>query len=238
MNPVTSVSSVLRNFLNFRGRASRSEYWWFFLVAAVVGLVSVIWISPFWHGYYGFIDILGFLYALFSLAVLLPVIHLVVMPAVTVRRLHDADRSARWLLVTVGIVMGWGLIVGFVAAVAVYSDDALGPLILALFLGFIWILVSFVGLLLLTIALAQRGTTGPNRYGPDPLRPELGEDLRPAPAHAYPPPAADTSVATGRNLGQPQPQPEPEPVDRQFCTQCGGQLQSDARFCTTCGNSV
>ena len=41
MNPIESVSAVIRNYFDFSGRSPRSEFWWFFLLISVV-LVAVV----------------------------------------------------------------------------------------------------------------------------------------------------------------------------------------------------
>ncbi|MFN2324059.1 MAG: DUF805 domain-containing protein, partial [Trueperaceae bacterium] len=79
MEFTTAVRTVLtENYANFRGRARRSEFWWFvlFTLVCTVALGAVA-------------DLLA---GLFSLAVLLPAI------GVAVRRLHDVDRSGWWYL--------------------------------------------------------------------------------------------------------------------------------------------
>jgi len=76
---------VLKKYAVFNGRARRKEYWMFFLfniiIAIVLGVVEGILGS---HG------IIGMLY---SLAFIIPGI------AVSVRRLHDTERSGWWLLI-------------------------------------------------------------------------------------------------------------------------------------------
>jgi uncharacterized membrane protein YhaH (DUF805 family) len=83
MNFTQAISSGFSNYVNFAGRAIRSEYWYWVLFVIVASIVASI------------IDVvLGIrvFEPLFSLAVLLPSI------AVGVRRLHDLDRSGWWLL--------------------------------------------------------------------------------------------------------------------------------------------
>ena len=145
--PVESVASVLRNLRNFNGRARRSEFWWFFIIALIVGLALMSRFFWFASWYFSADEPL---FLLLSVALLLPVLYLIIIPAVTVRRLHDTGRSARWLLICVGIVAGWGIIVGAVVSVASTSDDGWGAAILALFLGGLWVLVSLLGLAVLT----------------------------------------------------------------------------------------
>ena len=81
-----SVRSAFRNYANFKGRALRSEYWWFVLFSVLVqGAAS------------GFGDAIG---NLVSVALILPSV------AVGVRRLHDTDHRGWWLLFPiVNIVM-------------------------------------------------------------------------------------------------------------------------------------
>jgi len=77
------ASAVRRNlttaaYADFRGRASRSEYWWFYLFSALVLFAAVV------------IDLL--LLNLVALALFIPTL------ATSVRRLHDVGRSGWWLL--------------------------------------------------------------------------------------------------------------------------------------------
>ena len=93
MSPTESVSSVFRNYINFKGRAQRSEFWWFtlfsFIVSVGLGIIGTA------------LPALNFLEWLYSLGVLLPSL------AVTARRLHDTGRTAWWLLLLLVPVIGW-----------------------------------------------------------------------------------------------------------------------------------
>ncbi len=82
-----SIRTCFSKYATFSGRASRSEYWWFFLFNFLVSL--------------GCGMISDTLSGLFSLAVLLPSL------AVGVRRLHDIDKSGWFLLVWLIPVVGW-----------------------------------------------------------------------------------------------------------------------------------
>ena len=77
-------------YVDFEGEASRSE-WWFFLFTGVVSFALAI--------------VSNKLSGVFSLAVLVPFI------AVTVRRLHDTNRSGWWVLVWLLPVVGWLILV-------------------------------------------------------------------------------------------------------------------------------
>lgn len=82
-----SISTCFSKYATFDGRASRSEFWWWFLftflASAAAGVVSEA------------------ASGLFSLAVLLPSL------AVGARRLHDTDRSGWFLLLWLIPVIGW-----------------------------------------------------------------------------------------------------------------------------------
>lgn len=85
---------VLRQYADFEGRARRTEYWMFTLINFVIGLVlSVLSGLLIDSGIGALFSILSFVY---SLAVLIPGI------AVSVRRLHDVDKSG-WLLLIIFI---------------------------------------------------------------------------------------------------------------------------------------
>lgn len=76
---------VLKKYSVFNGRARRKEYWMFFLFNIIFAFVTGVI-----DGLVGSPGILGLLY---TLAVLIPGI------AVSVRRLHDTNRSGWWLLI-------------------------------------------------------------------------------------------------------------------------------------------
>ncbi len=87
MDIKTAVITCLTKYVDFDGRASRSEFWWFtlacFLVAFVIGLIA------------------GPLGMIVSLATLLPSL------AVAVRRLHDIGKSGWWILIGLIPLIGW-----------------------------------------------------------------------------------------------------------------------------------
>jgi uncharacterized membrane protein YhaH (DUF805 family) len=94
-----SIATVFRKYADFSGRASMSEFWWFFLFSALVGSgLSTIDIA--YLG--GSADRPG-LTTLWSLATLLPSL------AVSVRRLRDGGNKWAqmfWLLVPIaGLVV-------------------------------------------------------------------------------------------------------------------------------------
>ena len=88
---------VLKKYAVFNGRARRKEIWMFVLVNLIVALVLAFIDSKIGlmseTGY-------GILSGIYSLAILVPSI------AVTVRRLHDTNRSGMWYLIAFVPVIG------------------------------------------------------------------------------------------------------------------------------------
>jgi len=78
--------AALKKYAIFNGRSRRLEYWIFNLISALI--VAGLGYADTRMGNYP-----PLLSAIYALAVLIPAI------AVTVRRLHDTDRSGWWLLI-------------------------------------------------------------------------------------------------------------------------------------------
>ena len=151
--PTDWMIEPLRRYAQFGGRARRAEYWWFVLFALLVALVafildSLLGLRPARGG-------TGLIGGLTSLALFIP--HL----AVTVRRLHDIDRTGWWIG---GAIIG-GLLIGVMIGIGVASGSRLGVGVLSIVGG-----LAIIGYSILMIVWhCTRGTDGPNRYGANPL---------------------------------------------------------------------
>lgn len=77
---------ALQNYATFKGRASRSEYWYFVLFNVIFSIVL---------GFGSGIVDLPILYTIYSLALLIPSI------AVAVRRMHDVGKSGWFILIPI-----------------------------------------------------------------------------------------------------------------------------------------
>jgi uncharacterized membrane protein YhaH (DUF805 family) len=89
-----AVTAALRNGFTYRGRASRSAFWWFFL-AVTLGYVA-IWLIAVLLTATTSRTGAGLIVGLLSLAMIYPGL---AGFALTVRRLHDTDRSGWWYLI-------------------------------------------------------------------------------------------------------------------------------------------
>lgn len=104
MNMKTAVTTVLSKYATFQGRAARPEYWWWVLATLILfialAVVDGALFAPM-MGFEAFSEDAGQpLSFLASLALLLPNL------AVSVRRLHDTDRSGWWLLLAIIPIIG------------------------------------------------------------------------------------------------------------------------------------
>lgn len=95
-----AIRSFWGNYFNFSGRATRAEYWYYVLLYAIVGFViGIPASSKFWLVKIPF-GIIGFIWV---------VINFIGFLALTIRRLHDSNKSGWWLLLCIvlsGFVIG------------------------------------------------------------------------------------------------------------------------------------
>jgi uncharacterized membrane protein YhaH (DUF805 family) len=138
-----AIKHVFSNYANFNGRASRSEFWWFYLFSVIVNFVIYLISLPLGLTIGGQEMIVGeganatavaipgfpILGLIWFLAIIIPTL------AVGTRRFHDSGRSAwNWLFILLAPLCGIGSII----------------------LLILWILP---------------GTAGPNNYGDGPAQP-------------------------------------------------------------------
>ena len=107
MGFIDAVKNVLlNNYVNFDGRASRSEYWWWVLATIPMSFPFII-LDVIVFGW-GIEDPTWF-QNLFTVAILLPGL------GVAIRRLHDSGRSGWWLLISIIPCVGLIVLIVFMA---------------------------------------------------------------------------------------------------------------------------
>ncbi|MEY3561611.1 MAG: hypothetical protein RL068_763 [Actinomycetota bacterium] len=129
MSFVDSIASGFRNYANFKGQASRAEFWNWVLFVILLGLVlgtieSIIWpVAPLATDWMQALD------ATFTQPTpLTNVANLILFVpglAITARRFHDAGFSAKWLyLLLIPVVYSIFAILGVLAiSWSFYTDD-------------------------------------------------------------------------------------------------------------------
>jgi uncharacterized membrane protein YhaH (DUF805 family) len=150
----------LKRYAEFSGRSRRMEFWMWILFQLLLSLLFVILLvasvgmgaltgdpTQIMAGVGGALVIYA-LWLLLSLAFFIPNL------AVTIRRLHDSNRSGHW------VWLFWGPYLAMLAmALAGAGSEASGGILS---------LVCLAGGLALLVLMFFEGTKGANRYGPDP----------------------------------------------------------------------
>jgi uncharacterized membrane protein YhaH (DUF805 family) len=110
---------VLKRYAEFNGRSRRKEYWMFTLYNIVIFLVLYI---------AGFVTLerTGISMVFFGLAFIYALAILVPNLAVSVRRLHDIDKSGWWILLAFVPVVSLALIV-LMCLEGTPGDNRFGP---------------------------------------------------------------------------------------------------------------
>ena len=118
---VNNYLGVLSNYVGFRGRATRTEYWMFVLasliVSIVLGVVGNVLGLTIGEG----VDAVNILSLVYGLAVLLPSI------AVMDRRFHDRGHSGWMALILLVPVVGLIAVIVFMALPSERGDNRHGP---------------------------------------------------------------------------------------------------------------
>lgn len=91
-----AISTGFSKYVTFSGRATRSEFWYWQLFVILLGFVTGVFDAVLFPDTY-FMPI----NTLASLGMILPGI------AVSVRRLHDVNRSGWWYLLVCLPIIGW-----------------------------------------------------------------------------------------------------------------------------------
>jgi uncharacterized membrane protein YhaH (DUF805 family) len=107
-------SVIVERYADFQGRSARSEFWWFvlfyFLLGLAVGTVGAISET-----------LGGILNIVVWLALLVPSL------AVSIRRLHDTDRSGWWILLYLLPVIGTIVLIVFFVQRGTDGENRFGP---------------------------------------------------------------------------------------------------------------
>jgi uncharacterized membrane protein YhaH (DUF805 family) len=159
----------LKRYFDFSGRSRRMEFWMFILFQFIVNMVFAVVVMAAGGAALmaagndvqslaaagGVVVVLYAINALFALALFIPNI------AVSIRRLHDTNRTGWWILAPIGPYILSLVFIGMAFAV---PDMAIVAGIVSA-VG----MLAFLGLgITLLVFYFLDGTPGPNRFGHDP----------------------------------------------------------------------
>jgi len=147
MNFINSIKTCFKKYIDFNGRASRSEFWYFtlLLVFAYFGLLIIV---NYWNDSNFFYELSDSLYnsinyLIYGMFYGLPIICLIPFVSVTIRRIHDIGQSGFVILI---------FFVGFFIAFILKSE-----------------LIVRIVFIILGVFLTQK-SAGKNQFGPVPKK--------------------------------------------------------------------
>ena len=118
---------VRDNYVNFKGRARRKEYWMFVLFNLIFGAIAAIIDNVIGTtftvalGHMSQKSFYGWIYMVYMLAIFLPGF------AVFVRRLHDVGKSGWWIFIGLIPIIGGIWLLVLLCTNGDASDNAYGP---------------------------------------------------------------------------------------------------------------
>lgn len=153
-----------KHYADFKGRARRSEFWWFTLFLSLIFMViAFFWTVPVVKTIMeypdfdetsfppevlaSFLNPFAFIYIIIWAATIVPTL------AVTVRRLHDIGRSGLWVLIY------WGVSVILSIFNMIFEGSAFGSL---------FMILSLVIMIWFLVWMFTNSQYGPNEYGLNP----------------------------------------------------------------------
>ena len=93
MDPVTAVITCFKKYFDFKGRARRSEFWWFALFV-LIGTIALAFLS-------GIVPAIAYVSVVFTWGTIIPLF------AALTRRLHDTNRSGWWVAIMALLYIGY-----------------------------------------------------------------------------------------------------------------------------------
>ena len=146
---------VFENYANFKGRARRSEYWYYALMTIIISFILSI-LDDILGLKYGAKSDSGVVSSIYGLLVFIPGI------AVSVRRLHNIGKSGWLILLLYGVA--------FVSCIFILTSVfALGFSKVVFGIGMIFAILLLLGSAIwLLVLFCTEGDSGENKYGPDP----------------------------------------------------------------------
>lgn len=170
-----SIKTCFRKYAVFKGRAMRSEFWWFVLLLLLIEIglsfvTGLLMIPLLIKGQFNAESIMSVQLPLSIVMIVVELVFLLPSLGVLTRRLHDRNKSGWWIFVYYLLTALCMVPMFLLFTVADHSEQFNDKITFALVF-----VMSIMSILLLALGITilvwccQRGTIGPNKYGPDPL---------------------------------------------------------------------
>ena len=112
---------VKEKYAHFEGRATRSEYWYFYLFVLITSVICQTAATVMSFVSEDVAMKISILYIIFGLAIFLPQL------GVTIRRLHDTGKSGRYLLIVLIPIAGIFIFIAQLIKPSSPEDNKYGP---------------------------------------------------------------------------------------------------------------
>lgn len=116
---IEAYKKFLNNYFNFKGRSTRSDYWYVVLANFIIGF-TLGFISSLIPSLTNLFTTLSYMY---SLAIIVPALALIV------RRLHDINKSGWYYLLTLIPIVGQIIVIIFFCTSSVDENNKYGEIV-------------------------------------------------------------------------------------------------------------
>ena len=113
MSMQEAIQTCYSKYATFSGRATRSEYWYFYLLVMVGNML--------FNGLASKIGFFGIISLLWTVGNFIPQL------AAGVRRLHDINKAGTWILIGLIPIVGWIVLIIWMVRDSDYQDNQFGP---------------------------------------------------------------------------------------------------------------
>ncbi|MEN9854222.1 MAG: hypothetical protein RLZ30_331 [Actinomycetota bacterium] len=150
MNFIDAIKSGFQNYFNFKGRASRSEFWYWVLFTVLIGLVattleSAIWPTPMGQGDW-MQDLESIAAQQTPLSNILALVLFIPNLSMLARRFHDAGFSAKWLFLQL-IPIAYGIFAA-IGVVSILLNSDIDMLSVEELMSLVFLVLPIFGLFL------------------------------------------------------------------------------------------
>jgi len=120
---IEAYKKFFRNYTNFSGRSTRSDYWWVVLANFLIGFV-IGFVFGFIGGLTGtdVTKLTNIVTTIYELVIIVPAIALVI------RRLHDINKSGWYYFMILIPIIGWIIVLVYFCSPSVNENNKYGPI--------------------------------------------------------------------------------------------------------------